>query len=335
MRLGRIKPRWYNPPTLQPFREKTTASHPPGSFNYAKAFGATSMKPENTKPLALNTPMWVASCTKLMTSLCAMQLVERGLTTLDAPVYTHIPELESFTVLHGFADDGSPIEKKHTNPITLRLLLTHSSGLTYDGMHPKTLAWLKFHGRAPGSSGKLLERFNAPLVFEPGTSWAYGPSIDYAGLLVERITGQTLESYMRANLWEPLGIKDMTFFPSARADLRARLADMSVRDETGKVRYTGAPMSYQDGEGKEVTDCMGGQGSFTSAEEYLKVIHALLVCDEEEKILKKASLEEFFRPQLGEGSSVALNAVLQDDMVSLPFLHASPGWCPCRFDRVW
>ncbi|OAL50922.1 beta-lactamase/transpeptidase-like protein [Pyrenochaeta sp. DS3sAY3a] len=293
------------------------ASNRDGSFNYAKAFGSTSMNPEIAKPLAPNNLMWVASCTKLMTSICAMQIVERGLTTLDAPVYTHIPELESFNVLHGFADDGSPIEKKHTKPITLRLLLSHSSGLAYDTMHPTTLAWLKFHGRAPASSGKLLERFNAPLVFEPGTSWAYGPGIDYAGLLIERLTGQKLDDYMRANLWEPLGIKDMTFFLSARADLRARMADMTLRDETGKLYSAGAaPMVYQDGEGKEVTDCMGGQSAFTSAEEYLKVLHAVLVCDEDEKILKRASLEEFFKPQLGEGSSVALNAMLQDDMVN-------------------
>lgn len=289
-----------------------------GAFTYKKAFGSTSMKEENAKPFALDTTMWVASCTKLMTSLCAMQLVERGLVTLDEPVYKHIPELEKLPVLKGFEkDSGKPIEEKPTKPITLRLLLTHSSGLTYDATHPKVMAWLEYHGRKPGMSGKLLERFNnTPLVFEPGESWMYGPSIDYAGLLVERLTGKTLEEYMKENLWGPLGISDMTFFLSKRPDIDARMADMSLRDETGKVRYTESKVTYVDGEGKEVENCMGGQGVFTSAEEYLKVLHALLICDENEKILKKASLEEFFRPQLGEGSSAALNAVLEDDMVS-------------------
>lgn len=294
------------------------ATNRDGTFKYAKAFGATSMKEENAKPLALDTIMWVASFTKLMTSLCAMQLVERGLVTLDEPVYKYIPELENFNVLQGFEKDGGkPIESKHTKPITLRRLLTHTSGLTYDGTHPQALAWLKYHGRKSGASGKLLERFSAPLVFEPGDSWTYGPSLDYAGLLVERITGKALEEYMKQNLWEPLGIKDMTFFLSSRPDLNARMADMSTRGETGKVRYTGWKARYSDGEGNEVQDCMGGQGVFTSAEEYVKILHGLLTSDANERILKKASLEEFFRPQLGKGSAAALNAVLQDDMVSL------------------
>jgi CubicO group peptidase (beta-lactamase class C family) len=276
------------------------------------------MKEGNAKPLGLDTIMWVASCTKLMTSICAMQLVERGLVSLDEPVYKHIPELESFTIVKGFEDGtGKPIEQKHTVPMTLRHLLTHSSGLSYDGTHPKLLAWLAYHKRQPGSSGKLIERFNPPLVAEPGESWAYGPSIDYAGLLVERITGKSLEEYMRANLWDPLGITDMTFYLSKRPDLKARLADMSIRNEEGKVRFTDGRMPYLDGEGNEVEDCMGGQGSFTCAAEYVKVLKAVLTADEDEKILKRGSVEEFFKPQLGEGSRKMLNAVLQDDMVSL------------------
>ncbi|CAO2649644.1 Nn.00g070290.m01.CDS01 [Neocucurbitaria sp. VM-36] len=289
-----------------------------GTFTYAKAFGTTSMKPSNAKPLALNTIMWVASCTKLMTSLCAMQLVEQGLITLDDAVYKHIPELKNFPILKGFEEKtGKPIEQKHKNPITLRLLLTHASGLTYDATHPKSLAWLHYHNRPPATSGKLLERFNTPLMFEPGEGWCYGPGIDYAGLLIERVTGTSLEEYMKKKLWGPLGIRDITFFPSfLRPDLKERLADMSVREESGKVRFTGARMTYRDGEGREVGECMGGQGSFTSAEEYVKVLKAVLTCDEDEKILKRESLEEFFRPQLGQGSKAALNEVLQDDMTN-------------------
>lgn len=279
------------------------------------------MKSENAKPLALDTVMWIASCTKLMTSICAMQLVERGLVSLDEPVYKYIPELGEFKVLKGFEEgSGKPIEDKPTVPITLRMLLTHSSGLTYDATHPLTIQWLAYHKRQSGVSGKLLERFDAPLVFEPGESWTYGPSIDYAGLLVERVSGKTLEEYMKTNLWEPLGVKDMTFNLGRRPDVKERLADMSVRDETGKVRFTGAKMAYQGGDKNEVEDCMGGQGVFTSAEEYLKIIHGLLTTEDNEKILKKETLKMFFEPQLGDSSRAALNAVLQDDMVSTTLL---------------
>jgi CubicO group peptidase (beta-lactamase class C family) len=240
----------------QPYPEHLLTT--PGSFKYAKPFGSTSMKPENAKPLGLDTVMWVASCTKLMTSICAMQLVERGLVSLDESVYKHIPELEDFKIIKGFEEgSGKPIEEKPTVPITLRMLLTHSSGLTYDATHPLTIKWLAYHKRESGSSGKLLERFSAPLVFEPGESWTYSPSIDYAGLLVERVTGKTLEEYMKTNLWEPLGIKDMTFNLGRRPDMKEKLADMSVRDETGKVRFTGARMMYQDADKNEVCRSRG------------------------------------------------------------------------------
>jgi CubicO group peptidase (beta-lactamase class C family) len=221
------------------------------------------MKPETAKPIELNTVMWIASCTKVMTSICALQLVERGLVALDDPVYKHIPELQSLTIIKSIdAATGAPIEEKQSVPMTLRHLLTHTSGLAYDAIHPKLHAWLAYHKRQPSTSSKLLERFGGyPLIAEPGESWSYGPSIDFVGLLIERISGQTLEAYMHANLWEPLGIKDMTFFPtSSRPDLKARLADMSMRNAEGKVQYVDAPMPYQDSEGADVQDCMGGQG---------------------------------------------------------------------------
>jgi CubicO group peptidase (beta-lactamase class C family) len=244
-----------------------------------------------------------------------MQLVERGKLTLDEPVYRIIPELEEFKVLTGFTEEGAPIEEKHKQPITLKKLLTHSSGLTYEGMHPKSLAYLKYHGKRPSQSGKLLERFSAtPLMFEPGESWTYGPGIDFAGLLVERISGMTLEDYMKENLWGPCGVKDVTFFPSTRPDLKARMADMSERTAEGKVKHSDAPMPYLDGEGKEVRDCMGGQGSFTCAGEYVKVLKGVL----DGSVLSEESLNELFKPQLGDGSREMLNAVVQDDMVCLP-----------------
>lgn len=300
-------------------------AHPPtrmltclGSFKYTKTFGFTSMKSESAKPLQLNTVMWVASCTKLMTSICALQLVERGKITLDDPVYTHIPELKDFKILRTFDNDGKPVEVQHTKPITLRTLLTHTSGLTYDAMHPKLLAWLAYYKREPTVGKHLLQRFDAPLVFEPGESWMYGCGLDYAGLLIERVTGLTLEEHMRQSLWEPLGIKDMTFQLKSRPDMKERMADMSVRDEgSGKVRYTEERMTYQDADGEEVQDCMGGQGVFTSPEEYMKVLHALLTTDENEKILKKETLKDFFTPQLGEDASASINTILQDDMVCL------------------
>jgi CubicO group peptidase (beta-lactamase class C family) len=266
-----------------------------------------------------------------MTSICAIQLVERGLVTLDEPVCKYIPELKDFPILKSFTEDGKPVEEPHTKPITLRLLLTHQSGLSYDATHPKLMEWMKVKGLESSRSGKLLERFNRPMVFEPGEGWMYGPSIDYAGLLIERITGGTLEDYMKKNLWEPLGVKDMTFYLSKRPDLKARMAEMTFRDEeTSKVRKTDMYLPYQNESGAEVEDCMGGQSVFTSPSDYLKVLQALLTTDENEKILKKETVEMFFSPQLTPEGSSMINAILQDDMT-----NNAMGGTPKEMKKDW
>jgi CubicO group peptidase (beta-lactamase class C family) len=250
-----------------------------------------------------------------------MQLVERGKITLDEPVYRVIPELAAFNVVTGFTDSGVPIEEKHKNPITLRQLLTHSSGLTYDNLgHPKATAWLAYHKQKPASSGKLLERFVTPLMFEPGESWAYGPGIDFAGLLVERLSGLSLEEYMKEFLWGPCGVKDATFFLSKRPDLKERLADMSVRTEDGKVRHSEAPSTSLNDQGKELEDCFGGQGSYTCVAEYIKVLRGVL----DGTVLSEESLETFFAPQLGAGSREMLNYTFQQDEVCFLFLSRLP-----------
>lgn len=146
----------------------------------------------------------------------------------------------------------------------------------------------------------------------------YGAGLDYAGLLVERASGLSLEEYMREHLWAPLGIKDMTFNLGRRPDLKERMADMSGRDvESGKVVFSDERQSYQDADGSEIRDCCGGQGVFTSPEEYFKVLRAVLVMEDDERLLKKETVEEFFRPQLKEMPKAVFNGMLQSsDMVS-------------------
>lgn len=191
--------------------------------------------------------------------------------------------------------------------------------MTYDSTHPILIAWCAHHGRTPNTGTKLLSRFDAPLTFEPGESWSYGPSVDYAGLLIERVTGITLEEFMRENLWEPLGIKDMTFRISSRPDLKERMAAMSEREAgSSTLKHMGGTQFHQNTDGSEIEDCLGGQGVFTSPEEYFKVLKAFLTTDEDEGLLKKDTLAEFFKPQLGEGSATALNGLLQNEAVRSP-----------------
>ncbi|KAL1630985.1 hypothetical protein SLS56_004659 [Neofusicoccum ribis] len=283
------------------------ASNKSGSFKYEKTFGKRSLREgADQTPLALDAVMWIASCTKVMTSIAAMQCVERGQLSLDAPVYDILPELRDREIIDGFDDDGKPKLRKNTTPITLRLLLTHSSGIGYDEMSPVLMAWRKSVGQKPGGS-TLEQRFTYPLLFEPGTQWMYGAGIDWAGRMVERVSNTRLQAYMEQHLWGPLGIKDLTFHLSSRPDLAARLTDMNGRREPGgKVQHMRSPFLFED-----VVDDLGGQGVFGTAPELLKLVHGILACEDDERLLSRASLEQFFSPQLSAGARAALDKIMK------------------------
>ncbi|KAJ4302849.1 hypothetical protein N0V90_001740 [Kalmusia sp. IMI 367209] len=288
------------------------ATNRDGSFTYSKAFGKASLREDGEQPPMR--PETVskdpASCTKLITSLATLHLVSTHNFTLDDPtlVYTHIPELKSYSIIQ---PDGTT--KPHESPITLRQLLTHTSGLTYDMMSRHLIAWGQQNNKAPQRGGTVLGRHDHPLTFEPGASWMYGGNLDFAGLFVERVSGVSLSSYVQQHICEPLGIKDMAFHLSKRADLKARLSDISYRDlDSGKVEYKDERVSYQTPDREEVEGCLGGEGLLATPGEYIKVLRAVLNADE--RILPASFVDEFFSPQLTDAQADALNALLQLDL---------------------
>ena len=191
-------------------------------------------------------------------------------------------------------------------PTSRRHLLTHSSGLGYDIFDPVLMKYRA--SRSEGlSKGKIVqEKYTQPLLFEPGTAWTYGVGLDWAGLMVERVNGGiSLEEYMKVNIWEPLGIKDMTFHLEKREDLRARMPDLCRRDAaTGKAVFNGK--GWVD----PVEDAFGGAGLYSSMPEYMKVLRSLL--DNDGKLLKSESVDEVCRPQLSEASQKSMMKVLED-----------------------
>lgn len=143
----------------------------------------------------------------------------------------------------------------------------------------------------------------------------YGPSLDYAGLLIERVSGVTLEEYMKTHLWAQLGIKDMVFHISTRPDMKERLADIGYRTAEGKVSAT--PESPQrlmhvTPEGDEVEGFFGGDGIFTSPEEYMKVLRGVL----DMSIIPPDYVDDFFSPQLDKVQADAMNDLLQIDQAN-------------------
>ncbi len=109
-----------------------------GKFEYVKAFGNTSLVDDAAGPVSVDSPMWIASCTKLLTTISVLQCVEDGLLDLDNDVSSKIHELKDIDILTGFDKDGQPTLVKSQTIITLRQLLTHSAGMAYDLFNPMT-----------------------------------------------------------------------------------------------------------------------------------------------------------------------------------------------------
>ncbi|KAI1152354.1 beta-lactamase/transpeptidase-like protein [Nemania diffusa] len=282
-----------------------------GNFNYGKAFGKRSVRAgADQSPLQLDSVMWFASCTKVVTSLAALQCCERGLLTLDGPIYDVLPEFRGLPVIKRFGDDGSPVLEPHTKTLTLRHMLNHSSGIAYDETHPKLLAWHKWHRTLPNRVNAVEGRFSYPLVFEPGDSWSYGAGVDWAGIAVERVNGGiSLQRYFEENIFCPVGARDVVFssYMHTRPDLQARVVDMSKRDPNNPkraIRSNARPQHNERG------GCFGGLGLFASPVDYLKIIRGILTTDEDQRLLSAKGAHEFFTPCLSEKAKRALNAIL-------------------------
>ncbi|MDG1837577.1 MAG: serine hydrolase [Phycisphaerales bacterium] len=178
-----------------------------GETVFLEAFGART--PASSEDLTTDQIARVYSMTKAITSTAVMQLIEQERLGIDDPVSMYIPEFADMTV--GLGDTAQPARRQ----ITIRDLLMHTSGLSYDFSAPTPY---KAIYEAPFQAGGNLADAAAkmgqiPLVCEPGSRFEYGISIDVLGRVIEVVSGQTFGTYLQANLFEPLGMTDTTFFP--------------------------------------------------------------------------------------------------------------------------
>lgn len=244
-----------------------------------------------------------------MTSVACLQLVERGILDVDSPalIEEHLPELASQPILTGF-DGNTPLTKPRTQPLTLRHLLTHTSGLGY--VFTSTLLEKYLHVTRQKNwlaKGATLETITQPLLFEPGTKFKYGFGIDWAGILVERVTGQTLEDYFRANIWDkiPGGAKSISFYPTRRA--KARLMGMHGRKDGKVVPFKGW-RDLPNWEPGDVKVRFGGGGLIGTAKDYIAFLQHLLGCYQgrEGGVLSPQMAKKLFEdafPERGEGNT--------------------------------
>jgi CubicO group peptidase (beta-lactamase class C family) len=266
-----------------------------GTYIYKHVAGYAGVA-EDARPLDFDATFYLASCTKLLASIASLQLIDRGLVKLDAPVDDILPELASQPVLEQ-KEDGTVGSRKALKSISLRHLLSHSSGTTYDFADPKLIAWRVSRGETPSLplDGDVATGFAYPRTYEAGEGWNYSGGLDWASLLVARLTNQGFEEYVEENIAKPLGITTFTWHFARKPEVESNLMSISTRSADGTL--TDGPTPFSDdptgGEG-------GGAGCYSNAHDYTRVLADLL--KDSPSLLSKAAMNELFAPQFEEGS---------------------------------
>ncbi len=235
---------------------------------YEGIFGSRRL--HEPPPMTRDTVFRIASMVKLITSVAALQLVEQGKLSLDAPAPDIDPALSAPLVLEGFDGAGKPHLRPPRRPIALRHLLTHTAGFTYRLWDAEAIAYLKAVDRLPAAQRRKLPR--TPLMFDPGERWQYGTNINWVGRIVESVSGEPLDTHFRKTIFDPLGMKDTAFVISAEQQAREasghrRLPDGSLKPEPME-RLLKAPAAARS--------FSGGGGIYSTAPDYLTLLRTLL-----------------------------------------------------------
>jgi methyl acetate hydrolase len=225
---------------------------------YQGAFGRRALS--NEAAMSTDTVFWIASMTKAITSIAAMQLVEQGKLALDHQIGDVLPELSAPQVFEGFDPSGGPRLRPAKRSITLRHLLTHTAGLVYEIWNAEMGRYMETKA-IPGIISCQNAALSLPLVFDPGEKWDYGINIDWVGKAVERVSGQLLGDYFAEHLFGPIGMKDTAF--KLTQERRARLASMHARGPDGTL----ASIEFEVPQEPEFQ--MGGGGLYGTASDYL------------------------------------------------------------------
>lgn len=289
-----------------------------GKTAYQVAVGSADR--EAGRPMAEDTIVRIASMTKPITSTAVMILVDDGKIDLDDPLSNYLPEFAHPTVLRareGETDDMPPFEiAPAEGEITIRQLLTHTSGLSYRFAGKPHLAEMYVRAgvsdglsETPGSIGDNAWRIaQVPLLHDPGTAWEYSLSTDVLGRVVEVASGQSLDTFFRSRIFDPLGMDDTHFvLPEEKRD---RLAAVYEPDEDGGIRpldarpeqhgplvYSASYPTWDDG-----AYYSGGAGLVSTLGDYSRFLQMLLNEGELDgvRVLEPGTVEAMTTDQVGD-----------------------------------
>ena len=234
------------------------------------------MDRERKKPVEWDTVFRIFSMTKPVTSVALMMLFEKGLIQLDDPVYRYIPSFRKLEV-YVSGVDGSFETRAPDRSLTIKDLLSHQSGFTYDFLKENEVD-AAYSSRGIGSAtqkdlASLIDSLSdLPLLFSPGDRWNYSVSTDVCGHLVELISGQSLDTFFYENIFEPLGMSDTGFYvpavdiPRFSANYLYNLNGLpKLLDDPLKSRFIKRPSFLS-----------GGGGLVSTAEDYLSFCRMIL-----------------------------------------------------------
>jgi CubicO group peptidase (beta-lactamase class C family) len=260
---------------------------------------------EAKSPLATNHIFRVFSNTKLVTSCAALLLYEEGRLELDDPIERFIPQLGNRKVLRPGAtsiDDTEPAK----SPITVRQLLSHSSGLSYGFFDPGTTIFKALNERGVHNPNTTLAQMvdvlsDLPLIYQPGTSWEYSLAIDVVARLIEVISGQSFDQFIKARIFDPLGMVDTGFVVPEKDQGRFVAyysgADLMEPMKPGLTRTDSAP--FPGAYLHPIARLNGGGGLVSTLPDWLALIRSLLPGGP--TLLKPETIAQMMTNQLPEG----------------------------------
>ena len=260
---------------------------------YEKAFGWADK--EASRAMAPDAIFRIASQSKALTSAVILSLAEEGKLGLTEPAGKYIPTFLKTTVS---LPDGSTITARR--PITIRDLLTHTSGVSY-GDGPAKDLWEKagitgwyFADRDEPVAATVVRMAALPFDAQPGEKYIYGYNTDILGVVVERASGQPLDEYLRTHVFEPLKMRDTFFYvPPAKADRLATVYSATPNGKVERAPTAGTMVSqgaYVEGPRKSFS---GGAGIVSTALDYARFLQMMLGGGELEgvRILGRKSVE--------------------------------------------
>ena len=203
---------------------------------------------------------------------------------------SHLGEVE---VLEGFDDNGQPKLRAPKRPVTLRHLLTHTAGYAYEIWDGSIVKYQEAKG-LPGVTTCENAALLTPLLFDPGERWEYGINIDWAGKMVETVSGQKLGDYMQANIFAPLGMTSTAF--KITPDMRSRLAKIHQRGDDDSFEALDLELP------QEPEFEMGGGGLYSTVGDYARFIRMILNkgSADGQQVLKPETVEMMSRNQMGD-----------------------------------